>query len=280
VANVVESPPLPAPAVSLLASAYTPDWADPRLGELGELPLTGGGFRIFDPCDPTLLVDSGYGSRSAGLLYTPFGVDVADSCSTMGMGTAEVAGRARRRMDLVESAAIARELWTGDLAALPAGGSPTDPNVYNPHPSFQRSVAAVGARNLTPAAGPVSPNVGAAILEDALAGLLDGPTGMIHCTRGILGLLGFGVRREGNLHLTRSDTRVVADAGYPGTGPAGTVAAGESWMYATAPVSVRRSAVTAADGVERAVNTAFGWAQLLAAVAFDGPAFGVRVTIT
>jgi hypothetical protein len=206
--------------------------------------------------------------------YVPFAVLVEDHCSAFGWQAHDYLGRAERRLRAVESAAIARELWTGELAA--AAG----------HTNNRRLADATTTENLTPSAA-VSLTRGVAELEDAIAGCLDGGRAMIHMTRGTAFALaqGGGLRREGNLLLTVNDSIVVPDAGYPGTSPAGvTPAAGERWAYATPMVTVRRSTPrivpdTLAEAIDKDLNTIAYSADLLAAVTFDCCAFAARLTL-
>lgn len=131
---------------------------------------------------------------------------------------------------------------------------------------------------------------GVALLEDALAGALAGAPGAIHMTRRALTRIaassGGGLfRREGDLILTLTDTRVIADAGYPGTQPSGAAAAaGEAWLYGTARPTVWRSDVdvTPADDAEalnRDLNTRTWRASRFALTLIPCGVYAVRVTL-
>lgn len=131
---------------------------------------------------------------------------------------------------------------------------------------------------------------GVALLEDALAGALAGAPGCIHMTRRALTRIaaasGGGLfRREGDLILTLTDTRVVADAGYPGTQPSGAAAAaGEAWLYGTARPTIWRSdvEVSLADDTQalnRDLNTLTYRANKLALTLLTCGVYAVRVTL-
>jgi hypothetical protein len=214
------------------------------------------------------------GDPNRQTLYEPFAVEAEDHCSAFGFQAHDYEGRAIRRLRAVESAAIARELWTGELAA--AAG-----NTGN-----RRLASTTTTDNLT-SGGAVAAVRALALLEDGIAQCMDGGRAMIHVTRGGAAVLahGGGLRREGNLLLTANDSVVVPDAGYPGTAPDGTApAAGETWAYATPMVTVRRSKPTVipgslAEAIDKNLNTIAYKAEELAAVTFDCCAFAARLTI-
>jgi hypothetical protein len=66
---------------------------------------------------------------------------------------------------------------------------------------------------------------------------------------------------------------VVADPGYPGTGPAGQAVGATAWAYATSPVQVLLSPLSPITDdsvvVDRAVNTRTVWAARVFAATWD-----------
>lgn len=131
--------------------------------------------------------------------------------------------RATRAVDAVASYHVARELWTGTLRSDP------------------RPLASLLSDRVTSSA--VSAEVALGLLEQALLDATKGQRGMIHVTVSTLAALVTNgtVRREGGAWLSPMDCLVVADAGYPGTGPGGLAAGSSQYAYATPPVRVRLS---------------------------------------
>lgn len=284
--EIVAVPPPPrARAGTLLAAAYTPQGAS---GQLVRDVLTGyrasacGGWELIDPCS-TQHSDHGVDGDPEGTVVSamPFDVMVGETCSTFGLDPEILQQRAQDRLEIISSAAIAHELWTGEQATKSASGDPDADWSNNP-----RLAAGDDVTDLTPSGGSVEAKVGLAMLEDALADMLDGQPGVVHCTKGVATLLDFGggLYRQGDLVLTILDTRIIADAGYPGTGPDGsTPDVGESWMYATAQPTVRRGPTyveptNLTEALDRAVNTVHYDAHQLAWAAFPCGVVAVRIT--
>lgn len=86
--------------------------------------------------------------------------------------------------------------------------------------------------------GVYDPKVGLGVLEDALGACYNG-RGVIHVPQMLIpGLAGAGllIREDGGLY-THNGNRVIAGAGYSGSGPDGVEPSGASkWMYATGPL--------------------------------------------
>lgn len=173
----------------------------------------------------------------------PFIVWAEDHCSTFGFRDHDFAARARRQLEAVQSAQAAEELWKGSLAAA----TPLA-NMY----------LAKDPQILTTAASAVLDAF--VLLEMGLAEMLGGRRGMIHCTPGMLARLAnaYLIERQGTVWVSPVGTVVVADAGYPGTGPAGDNG-GKEWMYATPFIQYRLGEVMMVPGdwretVDRATN--------------------------
>jgi len=96
---------------------------------------------------------------------------------------------------------------------------------------------------------------------------------MLHLPVRLAARLGEFTRRVGADLLTGTDNLVVADAGYPGTGPAGQAVGATAWAYATTVAVVRQSRIDLIDDpaatVDRAVNTVTMWASRVFAATFD-----------
>ena len=264
------APPLPLPgrAGSLLAAAHTPTEPITRnFVPLGYRAAGGAWWALLDPCGPGRADHAGDDLDDVVQAW-PFTIDVEETCSTFGLD--DLQARAEARMAAVESAAIGRELWTGELA------TEADHDI-NP-----RLAAGAAVRDLAPG-GAVKGKTAIGLLEQALAGAFGGELGAIHVTPSAFAFLP-APTASGDLLLTQRGTRVVADAGYPGTGPDGAdPAAGESWVYATARPSVRRGPIVTdgppADAIA-SVNELTYTAQRDAWVAFPGSVFAVRLIIT
>lgn len=279
--EILAAPPLRTQrAGSLLVSAYTPPEELTRVVEHAYHGRACNGWRLVDPCAGASDVH-GFSTEGNGATFTgnPFEVQTEDVCSAMGVRD-DREQRARDRLAQVESAAIAHEFWTGDLAtaAVGAGQAQYDDNA--------RLQADPDVTDLNPA-GAVSPLAGLAMLEKAIGDMIAGAPGAIHGTReAVTWMAQLGdLRREADLILTTFDTRVIGDAGYPGSGPDGADAsAGESWIYGTALPTVLRGPInvierTPAEALDRTVNTLTYHAERPALVLLECGVVAVRITL-
>lgn len=182
----------------------------------------------------------------------PFWVYAPYKCSMIGREMSQARTRARRRLEAGEERAVEAAIANG----LALGNAPV--------------IASAGAEDLTPAAGALSIKCGIAALEDYL-GNCGG--GILHMTRG-LAFLGFGAgvrvdKEDPSLLSTNLGTPVSAGAGYDLSGPDGTpVTDGESWIYATAPVTIWRGPIMDTPpegeewaGVDRKINNIMALAE-------------------
>lgn len=163
-------------------------------------------------------------------LYYPFDVQASVEASTMGNTPEEIQASAEAALEVVTQKAIETEFWRGDLAKKLESDND---NRYLSH---------VDAQDVTPTAGTaVKVRYGQALLEQALGNATIGSLGVIHAPLLIASILQTE-DKDGAL-TTNLGTKVVAGAGYSNIGPGGTVApTGQSWMYATGPVTVRLGA--------------------------------------
>lgn len=164
-----------------------------------------------------------YVTQPAFLLYDSL------ACSTLGLSFATLAGRVRRNLEVMASAAFAAELETG---AVSGGHALVDGSTIN-------ATAAELHRALHD-------------LEQHLADTLHGATGMIHLTPGLLAIAP-GIAWRDGAYRTRTGHVVVGDAGHSGTpGPTGQsdASASQSWVYATGPVFYRQGPIKGLTGIE------------------------------
>jgi hypothetical protein len=170
-------------------------------------------------------VSKAFDSEHRVIEVEPFVAFYGDSCSSATFRSRDFVDRATRVFLAAESALIARELWAGEIAAAEG----------YPNPYFGDGNADV-IGNLWP----TSP--GLHQLQRELADRI--PTrGMIHATRDVVTSWyeAGAIRREGAILLDAYDNIVVADAGYPGTGPNGEARTDTTaWAFATDLVQVRR----------------------------------------
>lgn len=272
---IVPTPPAAPPLHSLIRAAVTNRDADPDWERgLTYAPEAVGGYRSLSGCTAQVL-DHDTGEAPPVVDYRPWEMQVEDPCyTTFGYDAAEVTARLGRAVDAVESYAIARELWTGELTAADAAAD----GDLTPNAAFTRDATVV-------AAAPVSPRRGLGLLEGAVGDALRGQQAYLHITRTARPFFPELVK-VGNLLYTNIDNLVVADAGYPGTPPEGEAGAADvAWIYATGPVVVRRTPVfygpTAdAEVIDTATNTRRRTAGKVVAATFDPAAlFAVPITL-
>lgn len=187
------------------------------------------------PCAPVdadaeKTASSTYGNETGG---DPFTVYHMEECRAPGGAYQAASARAVTALQRGESIAV-EDAFADYLAGLPEGA----------------------AEDVTPTAGAVSPKVALAVLEQE-AGARYGGVPTFHVSRGIASLFASdGLLERSGTHLeTKLGSLVSAGAGYAAMpGPRvdadtpGTPAPdGETWMWATGPVVLRRSAVLTPD---------------------------------
>ncbi len=274
----VPAPPAGIPPHSLIRAAITnrdddPDWTR----GLAYAPETCGGYRAISDCTAEEVDFGGDTTVPEFVDYRPWDLQVQDPCrSTFGYREDEVTARLNRAAAAVESFAIARELWAGDLTQAEVAANPDlETNLYLAKaPTVLNGGTAVAAKRAL------------GILEQEAGEVFHGQQVFIHVSREAHPFLADLVK-VGNLLYTRLDNVVVADAGYPGTPPDGEdPAANVAWMYATGPVVVRRTPLVMDTAEEAQVidvrtNTIRRTAGKRVAATFDTCAyFAVPVTLT
>lgn len=253
----------------LLAAALPPAPGDWDGGVVAWMESTGG-WRIAQDCT-TDIDDHGTDADPLPVAARPFVIQtvVRSRRSTV----AEMSARARRRLDALTGKAIARELWTGAASDLDpyqlAGAGRQD--YANPQPAVgddyvNARLAAAGAEMFT-VPQPAMQALGE--VEDRLAELVAGGPLYLHVPLALLMELGPSLQPQGELLLTPAGSRVVADAGYPGTDPTGTGRV----IYGSGPVVVWTGPITVLDDPSQVVstsdNTVEVWAERAAMSLFD-----------
>lgn len=257
--TTVPGVPAAPPASGLVASAARPDIPRWESGLAWIPERCGTTYQLVPYCaEPGVYVKP----RPDDAYYRPIGMRIADQCSTLG-GPVDVE-RVRRVAEAQSPWVIARELWTGALGqtdGFTVGG-----------------VAMTNGRLASAAATVVGGTAATALrafgrLEQAALEATHGQPVMIHVPVTVLPQLGDVFRPVGQTLLTYAGNLLVADGGYPGTGPAGQAAGATVWAYATAPVAVLMTPWEIDDDdvstVDRAVNTRTTWASRLFAAVFD-----------
>lgn len=190
--------------------------------------------------------------------YTPQAFRLRDECSTIG-GVLD-GERIRRQAEAVTGSVMAAELWTGALTVA-------NPATIDGDPHTNARLAMASADTIV-TTGTIAERL-AKLEEEALERSL-GQTVYLHVPVHMVTPIAERLSSVGPVLYTALGSVVVADGGYPGTGPAGT---GTTWAYATGPVQVRLSniVVEAAprETINRTTNRQEVWADRVFAASFD-----------
>jgi hypothetical protein len=286
---ILANEPQPTPArFGLLDAARVVDSTDPHEGggvAFEVDPLVEARTYLWTcppPADPSKAVETGSGLAGAD----PVTVYAGWGCSPAGYTMEEIERRARVALVNGEGRAIEATFWTGEA-------DDGDPSVVWPHLAAEDAdadaastadgaVTFLGADVLN---GGVALPLGLALaaLEGALGDCYPGrPT--IHMTRVAASALGARLLPEGGNLVTRLGSIVAAGAGYPGSAPDGTpAAAGETWLYGTGQVTVRRSAPQLlgdfSSSFDRAANSVVRILERTYVVSWDRCLIAVRATL-
>ena len=154
--------------------------------------------------------------------FKPFTMWLQTEFTTIsGWSPEEHAEWARRKIELVRSAVIAREVMTASLAS-------------SDHSFVGEADTVTGID--------ASPTGALGAVETALGAKIGNGLGLIHVTLGLLTHLAAegAVMLEGGSWKTANGHTVVADAGYQGGAPStGTVTVAEPWIYGSGPVGYK-----------------------------------------
>lgn len=224
----VDPPRVQPPRVSLLASAEEVNdgtrWTSGLTFEPYGCGYNGGRMPVC-VTDESEYNDKDFTSEHRVVEVEPFVVWYGDSCSAATFRSRNFTDRATTAFLAAESALMAQELWAGDIAS-----SEGYPNPY------------FGDGNADVVSGAFPAAQALARLQWELAQSITS-RGMIHATRDVATAWyeAGGIRREGALLLDVYDNIIVADSGYPGTGPNGEARTDTTaWAFATDLVQVRR----------------------------------------
>jgi hypothetical protein len=266
----IDPPRIQAPATGLVSLARQPDKGDDRwmLGYQYRPEVPVGSARNRGTTSTTIGATIGGTAAIADRVHTiPFYLTVEDAEAAFSYEAVDLSDRVQRELEAYTSKLLAHEFWTGEIA--------TADNLPNRVLAGPDTVDITGDYG---GAGPLAPQAAVAALMQALAdhGMADG---MIHCSKYVGIRLPDAWRNEQT--LTDHGFLVVADSGYPGTGPAGT--GGPNWAYATEIVNVRLGPIELVpmdlpQSIDRASNTVTYRAQRVGAVDFAGPVFAIQVT--
>jgi hypothetical protein len=264
--DVIPAPPAQPPRYGLIAAAAIAEGAERwEMGATWEPEGCGIGDSGPYDCAPLAARDDDRNGGGA-VIARPLLLWAIDSCSALGFHGRDWIGRARRALAASESFQLAQEMWTGAIAT--GAGSET------PYLADDETLVLEDG-------DPVELGEALPLLEHAAARCSHGRRMMLHVPVQVLALMrdqgSNYVERDGALLTTDIGSIVVADAGYPGTGPdatqgSGGADVGNHWLYSSAVVSVRLGAVetfprTLDDArelgamVDRSVNNAVAWAQ-------------------
>lgn len=188
----------------------------------------------------------------------PFTVYGGDVCSTVGIPFEERDRRATAAVQNGEERAVERVLWTG----ITSNGEAVDP-------AFQ------GGGGVDVAGAGATLKGAVAALEREIA-IRYGGVGTIHMPVDAASFAQGLLTVNGPRLETKLGTRVVAGAGYPGTGPAGEARPlGGAYLFATGPLLVRRSGIEDlsdfAGGLDRAMNDLTRVGERTYVVTWAGP---------
>lgn len=175
---------------------------------------------------------------------TPFTPFIELDCSPVGFTQDEMRARGADALTRVESYQVERAFWTGV-----AGG---DTGVVYPHlaaNSATTDTSLLPVVNLQCAASTVTGSTildvteGIGRLEAAFAALYPGGRGVVHVPLILAEALFMQhiVEIRGGVMYTGAGNKVAVGAGYPGTGPDGSMLSNAVWVYMTPPVFAYRS---------------------------------------
>lgn len=255
------APGVPAapPAFGLVASAERPSVAGWEDGLAWIPERCGTTYQIVSRCAEP---DPYEKPRPGAAYYQPWQLRFADECSTLA-GRPDV-DRVRRLVEAQTPFVVARELWTGEASAA-------DPYIVGSETVSNAALATVAADVVGDT--PASALAGIGRLEQAALEESHGQQIYLHVPVLLLPQVQEYLYRVGTTLYTQAGSVVIADGGYPGTGPEGELVDDTAWVYATAPVAVFLSPVEIDDDdaviVDRDTNTRTVWGHRMAAATFD-----------
>lgn len=253
--------PAAPPAFGLVAAAVRPTIDRWEQGLAWVPERCGTTFQLVPYCaDP----DEFEAPSVGAVYYQPVNIRFADTCTTMnGLLDEE---RVRRVAEAQTPFAVARELWTG-------AGSTDDPYPIPGDVSDHVNAALASADATVIGGSAAAAKVAIGRLEQAAMETSHGQQVFLHVPVVVLPQIHDYLQRVGSQLLTLAGSVVVADGGYPGTGPEGEAAGATVWAYATSPVAVLMSPLAPIyddrDTVEHRTNTRTAWTERAIAATFD-----------
>jgi hypothetical protein len=176
-----------------------------------------------DPCSSGTFREKDEGTLPEVPTFGPFAAYLPVTCTARGVTPGDFERRAQLAFQALEHFAVEQEFSQG-LA-----------NPLNPFLADGNATILGG--------GAVTSAVGLSYLEDAIGAT--GQAGLIHATPSVAAAWGGeeAMTDRGILRTTGNGTPVASGGGYIGATPegSGAASAGQSWVYATGPVQVRRS---------------------------------------
>ncbi|MCP4897297.1 MAG: hypothetical protein GY906_10035 [bacterium] len=233
----------------------------------------------FDPCEETETEWRDGEDEDNIVEWNAWGIYDSQRCSTLSGQDGRIAAQeARVRALLAARSSYLGELsfWTGDVSGSSFGSMGWE------------NVALTDAGNvtdLTPVDGEAGPVEAFGLINEYLAGTLQGVTGVIHVPAQLLPFLQFYglVQREGfRLGTALSDHLVIAGSGYTGSGPGDVPQPNNrAWIYATSMVRTGMTDIEVRSSYNRARNKAEAIAFRSVLAEWDLSAHaGVRVCLT
>lgn len=252
-------------------------------------PLCGGAATTFDPC-----IVSGTGS-GAGVKTgnttritrgaTAFTVYSEVDCAPVGHWD-DAQNFAQQALLNEESYQVERAFWTGNAAGKPVVHPHLASNtiLYDPDTPGRPNSIILDLAATVVTGSAVDPVEGLGMIEKALGDAYNG-VGVIHIPMNVIPhFSAMHLMPEGQTRLrTWNGNRVVAGAGYPGTGPDGSdPGPGKAWIYATGTIFGYRSSIrtyaSPNQSIDRSVNTQKMIAERTYVLAWDCALIAVLVS--
>lgn len=214
------------------------------------------------------------GPTDGGLAYhLPTGLRVDFVCANRyGLNAAEENARTVRQLEAASSYLLARELWLGTATQAHNYVTPQTSPAVNGY---------LTDGNAQVIAGEFEPLEALGLLEETARAALLGQFVHLHVPIVLLPTLGPSLTVLNGTLYTPSGSKVIADPGYDGSGPAAAAATPATvWMFATAPVQVRLGQAYSYTVPTVANNTRLFVAERPAAASYDPCGhFGIAVAL-
>lgn len=199
--------------------------------------------------------------RDGNLLFLPWGIFAWEDCPTLGAyrgGAADLAARARDKLERQTSYLTEQTLWTGLIPDAPAATDTLEELAASVTPAADNRRLASGVSTLID-------GTGAHDIVDAFGHIYQWVTTFvgaervwIHVEPKLLAFLAYydtairGLEANARvLNANLADHRIVAGSGYDGSEAEGrTTGTGESWIYVTSPVRFFQGPIIAPDDPE------------------------------